>query len=34
VRIRKGSESLEIKWKKAEAMVRDEGWEYVETVSE
>jgi preprotein translocase subunit SecA len=34
VRIRKGSESLEIKWKKAEAMVRDEGWEYVETISE
>ncbi len=34
VRIRKGPETLEMKWKKAEAMVRDEGWELVETVSE
>ncbi len=34
VRIRKGPETLEMKWKKAEAMVRDEGWELVETISE
>jgi preprotein translocase subunit SecA len=34
VRIKKGPEIQEIKWKKAEALVRDEGWEYVETISE
>ncbi|MFM9001238.1 MAG: preprotein translocase subunit SecA [Opitutia bacterium] len=34
VRIRKGPETLEMKWKKAEALVRDEGWELLETVSE
>jgi preprotein translocase subunit SecA len=34
VRIKKGPETQELKWKKAEALVRDEGWEYVETISE
>jgi len=34
VRIRKGPETLEMKWKKAESLVRDEGWELLETVSE
>jgi hypothetical protein len=34
VRIRKGSEIQELKWKKAEVLVREEGWEVVETVSE
>jgi preprotein translocase subunit SecA len=34
VRIRKGAETLDLKWKKAEAMVRDEGWVVVETLSE
>jgi len=34
VRIRKGPETQDLKWKKAEALVRDEGWEVVETLSE
>ena len=34
VRIRKGPETQDLKWKKAEALVRDEGWELVETLSE
>ncbi|MBM3868698.1 MAG: preprotein translocase subunit SecA [Verrucomicrobia bacterium] len=34
VRIRKGPETQDIKWKKAEALVRDEGWEVVEVLSE
>ncbi len=34
VRIRKGNETLDLKWKKAEAMVRDEGWVVIETLSE
>jgi preprotein translocase subunit SecA len=34
VRIRKGPETQDLKWKKAEALVRDEGWEIVETLSE
>ncbi|MEY3828948.1 MAG: hypothetical protein RL636_649 [Verrucomicrobiota bacterium] len=34
VRIRKGAETLDLKWKKAEAMVRDEGWVVIETLSE
>ena len=34
VRIRKGPETLDLKWKKAEAMVRDEGWVMIETLSE
>lgn len=34
VRIRKGDQVQEIKWKKAEALVRDEGWEVVETISQ
>ncbi|MBM3826569.1 MAG: preprotein translocase subunit SecA [Verrucomicrobia bacterium] len=34
VRIRKGPETLEMKWKKAESLVRDQGWELLETVSE
>jgi len=34
VRIRKGDETLDLKWKKAEAMVRDEGWVVIETLSE
>ncbi len=34
VRIRKGEETLELKWKKAEPMVRDEGWRLVQEVSE
>lgn len=34
VRIRKGPETLDLKWKKAEAMVRDEGWVVIETLSE
>jgi preprotein translocase subunit SecA len=34
VRIRKGPETQELKWKKAEALVRDEGWEVAEVLSE
>jgi preprotein translocase subunit SecA len=34
VRIRKGPETQELKWKKAEALVRDEGWEVAEVISE
>ncbi len=34
VRIRKGPETQDLKWKKAEALVRDEGWEVIETLSE
>ena len=34
VRIRKGPETQDIKWKKAEALVRDEGWQVVEVLSE
>jgi len=34
VRIRKGAETLDLKWKKAEQMVRDEGWVVIETLSE
>jgi preprotein translocase subunit SecA len=34
VRIRKGPETQDIKWKKAESLVRDEGWEVVEVLSE
>ena len=34
VRIRKGPETQDLKWKKAEALVRDEGWEVVEVLSE
>ncbi|MGA0134134.1 MAG: preprotein translocase subunit SecA [Opitutales bacterium] len=34
VRVRKGPETLDLKWKKAESLVRDEGWELVEVVSE
>ncbi len=34
VRIRKGPETLDLKWKKAEQMVRDEGWVVIETLSE
>ena len=34
VRIRKGPETLNLKWKKAEQMVRDEGWVVIETLSE
>ena len=34
VRIRKGPETQDLKWKKAEALVRDEGWEIIETLSE
>jgi len=34
VRIRKGAETLDLKWKKAETMVRDEGWVVIETLSE
>ena len=34
VRICKGPETQDLKWKKAEALVRDEGWEVVETLSE
>ena len=34
VRIRKGPETLDLKWKKAETMVRDEGWVVIETLSE
>ncbi len=34
VRIRKGEETLELKWKKAEPMVRDEGWQLVQETSE
>ena len=34
VRIRKGAETLDLKWKKAESMVRDEGWVVIETLSE
>lgn len=34
VRIRKGTEIQEVKWKKAEVLVREEGWEVIETVSE
>ncbi len=34
VRIRKGDQVQDLKWKKAEALVRDEGWEVVETLSE
>ncbi len=34
VRIRKGGETLELKWKKAEPMVRDEGWQLVQETSE
>jgi preprotein translocase subunit SecA len=34
VRIRKGEQIQDLKWKKAEALVRDEGWEVVETLSE
>ena len=34
VRIRKGEQIQDLKWKKAEALVRDEGWEVLETLSE
>jgi preprotein translocase subunit SecA len=34
VRIRKGPETQDLKWKKAEALVRDEGWEVAEVLSE
>lgn len=34
VRIRKGPETQELKWKKAEALVRDEGWEVAEVLPE
>jgi preprotein translocase subunit SecA len=34
VRIRKGDQIQDLKWKKAESFVRDEGWEVVETLSE
>ena len=34
VKIRKGNDVQEMKWKKAEVLVREEGWEVVETVSE
>jgi len=34
VRIRKGPETQDLKWKKAEALVRDEGWEVLEILSE
>ena len=34
VRIRKGPETQDLKWKKAETLVRDEGWEVVEVISE
>jgi preprotein translocase subunit SecA len=34
VRITKGPESQELKWKKAEPLVRDEGWEVAQVVSE
>ena len=34
VRIRKGDQVQDLKWKKAEAFVRDEGWEVLETLSE
>ena len=34
VRIRKGPETQDLKWKKAEALVRDEGWEIAEVLSE
>jgi preprotein translocase subunit SecA len=34
VRITKGPESQELKWKKAEPLVRDEGWEVAQVISE
>ena len=34
VRIRKGDQAQELKWKKAEALVRDEGWQLEAVVSE
>jgi hypothetical protein len=34
VKIRKGDDIQEMKWKKAEVLVREEGWEIVEPVSE
>ena len=34
VRIRKGAETQELKWKKAEALVRDEGWQLETVISE
>ena len=34
VRITKGPESQELKWKKAEPLVRDEGWEVAQVLSE
>lgn len=34
VKIRKGNDVQEMKWKKAEVLVREEGWEVVESVSE
>ena len=34
VRIRKGAETQELKWKKAEALVRDDGWQLEAVISE
>ena len=34
VRITKGPETQELKWKKAEPLVRDEGWEVAQVISE
>jgi hypothetical protein len=34
VRIRKGEQTQELKWKKAEILVREEGWELEAVLSE